>query len=153
MTVAMSFPFEWRCAACRFEQWVHVKARGSNRFPTMTGKGGDPSFENRLAEDRARQDAWRSAKMKLALRPCPKCGAIDRKTVTKTIVRTFVVSTLTTAVLVDGGLLLFGAGVLFPSLLVVGLIASPLIGASTTAGLWYQRWLPSRRDVTVESDR
>ena len=150
MTVAMSFPFEWRCASCRFEQWVHVKARGSNRFPRIDG--GNASLENGLAEDRARQDAWRSAKMKLALRPCPRCGAIDRKTVTKTMIRAFVVSTLTSVIVIEGALVMFRVAALSPSLLVVGLLASPVVGAATTAWLWYERWLPSRRDVTVESD-
>lgn len=151
MKTSMSFPFEWRCVSCHFEQWVHVKARGTNRFPRLDG--GNASLENGLAEDRARQDAWRSAKMKLALRPCPRCGATDRKTVVATIARAFVVTSLSAAILIDGALLLWGPGVLFPSLLAAGLVVSPVIGASTTAWLWHQRWQPSRRDVTVPDEQ
>ncbi len=151
MKTSMSFPFEWRCVSCRFEQWVHVKARGANRFPTVDG--GNASLGNALAEDRARQDAWRSAKMKLALRPCPRCGAIDRKTVTATITRTFVVTSLSSAIVIEGALVFFRVALLSPWLLVAGLVASPIIGASTTAWLWYQRWQPSRRDVTVPDEQ
>jgi hypothetical protein len=143
----MQFPFEWRCAACRYEQWVHVKAVGANRFPTRGGP--DNALDEGLARDRARQDAWRAAKMKLALRPCPKCGAIDRKTVTVIIARTFVVTTLSTIVVAEAVLLGWGVGVLFPWTNVAALAAGPLVGAATTAWLWYQRWQPSRRDVTV----
>lgn len=143
----VQFPFEWRCAACRYEQWVHVKAVRTNRLPTRGGP--DDSLDAGLARDRARRDAWRAARMKLALRPCPRCGAIDRKTVTGIIARTFVRTTLSAMVVGEVAVAGLGLGIVAPWTTVAVLAAGPLVGAATIAWLWFQRWQPGRRDVTV----
>lgn len=147
--VKATFPFEWRCASCRFEQWVHVRSQGSgDAIISGNGLGSatSNSVDRGLAKMAAQQDAWRAAKMKLALRPCPKCGAIDRRTVVATVVRSLVVSTL-----VAGGataLLMVKLG--FPPWALWTFLASPVQGAAVTAFLWVVRWRPTASDVWVE---
>jgi len=139
-TVTQSFPIEWRCRQCRFEQWVRVNATGSG---TATFDDPSDSVSRNIAQSAAQQTAWRAARMKLALRPCPKCGAIDRRTAAAGVARAFVVGSLTASVPVGYELLQLE----FPAWTPLALLICPAVGALVTVWLWFFRWQPGGRDL------
>lgn len=134
-----AIPIEWRCKACRFEQWVRVTAKGR---PSVLLRGHD-TFTDAEREASARVNAWRNARMKLAMRPCPRCGAIDRAALVKGVVWTFSGATLATAVIIAvaliQGLLLFTGA--WP------LLAAPVVGFAFSAFMWLVVWPAGGREI------
>ena len=139
-----SFPFEWRCASCRFTQWVRVKAKGSG---TSLLARADDSVASSIATMNAQQNAWRGAKMKLAQRPCPKCGAVDRRTIVLTVVRAFFVSTFSAALPLGYVFLQMQ----LPPFTAWALPATSVAcGLGITAFLWFFRWQAAGRDIVPD---
>jgi hypothetical protein len=91
--------------------------------------------------------------MKLARRPCPRCGAIDTKTVVLTVGGSLLATSLSATLVIELLLLNLGVGFLMPMTLLLGAAGGVGIGAAVTAWLWRTRWSSSRWQLAPGGSR
>lgn len=127
MQVPTRFAIEWKCKACGLRQ---AAEHASSEEPLQTPMGDS-----------------RTAHMKLARRPCPKCGVADVAGQRRFFLTTFLVTTLGTF-----AVLLVTMWTQLSSVSPGMLLLSPVVGGLYPTWLWHTRWMPGARDFANDPD-
>jgi hypothetical protein len=139
------YSIDWTCKACGLEQALVV------RVASAGAPDDDDDIENAAGRQNAaffREASERNAvHMKLTRRPCPKCGAIDRRKLVLGGLRSFLLATFVAAL--TGLIEVVRQDVPIPLEWV--LVGAPVMGLAWTAYQVTVRWKPTRLDVAVEA--
>lgn len=140
------YSIDWQCKACGLEQSLVVRVASAGQpdddaesVENAAGRQNAAFFRESMERNRVH--------MKLARRPCPKCGAVDRRKLVLGALRSFLLATFVASL--TGLIEVVREDVPIPVEWV--LVGAPVVGLAWTGYQLAVRWKPTRLDVAVEA--